>query len=35
MDQKDIMIFLELVRCRNISKRRENLYLSQSAGVCF
>lgn len=31
MDQKDIMIFLELVRCRNISKTAENLYLSQSA----
>lgn len=31
MDQKDIMIFLELVRGRNISKTAENLYLSQSA----
>ena len=31
MDHKDITIFLELVRCRNISKTAENLYLSQSA----
>ena len=31
MDYKDITIFLELVRCRNISKTAENLYLSQSA----
>ncbi len=30
MDHKDITIFLELVRCRNISKTAENLYLSQS-----
>ena len=31
MDHKDITICLELVRCRNISKTAENLYLSQSA----
>ncbi len=31
MDQKNITIFLELVRCRNISKAAQNLYLSQSA----
>lgn len=31
MDQKNIIIFLELVRCRNISRTAKNLYLSQSA----
>lgn len=31
MNYKDIEVFLELVRCRNITKAAENLYLSQSA----
>ena len=31
MDQKNIIIFLELVRCRNISNTAKNLYMSQSA----
>ena len=31
MNYKDIEVFLELVRCRNITKAAENLSLSQSA----
>ncbi len=31
MNSKDIEVFLELVRCRNITKTAENLFISQSA----